>query len=75
MPQNQTYLPMFNVSKIWRIQVLGGKMETIASQNDSQRINALIAKAMRITPKDFDAAWAAGRELSLAEAIALAMMQ
>jgi predicted ATPase/DNA-binding XRE family transcriptional regulator len=62
-------------AKIWgAAEALSEKMGLLDSPDDRRRIDALIAEARtRIAPETFDAAWAEGRELSLDEAIALAM--
>jgi len=63
-------------AKIWgAVEALTEKLGTAFAPCFRRRTDALIAEARsRISPKTFAAAWAEGRELSLDEAIALAMM-
>lgn len=63
-------------AKIWgAAEALHEKIGTVAAPGDRRRTDALIAEARtRILPATFAAAWAEGRNLSLHEAVALAMM-
>ena len=63
-------------ARIWgAAEALLEKMGVVHTPHDRRRMEALIAEARsRINPKTFAAAWAEGRELSLDEAIALAMV-
>ena len=61
---------------IWgAAEAIKEKMGVVQAPDHSRRTDARIAEARtRIAPEAFDAAWAEGRELSLDEAVALAMM-
>jgi predicted ATPase/transcriptional regulator with XRE-family HTH domain len=74
MPRRTT-ADVQRAAKIWgATQALREKMGTQIAPGNRKRINALIAEALsRTDPKKFAVAWAEGRELSLDEAIALAM--
>lgn len=74
MPRRTT-ADVCRAAKIWgAAEALNEKMGLVNAPGDRRRTDALIAEARsRISPKTFDAAWAEGRELSLDEAIALAM--
>jgi predicted ATPase len=72
---HRTTADVQRAAKIWgAAEVLNEKMGLVNAPDNRRRTDALIAEARRrINPKAFDAAWAEGRELSLDEAIELAM--
>jgi tetratricopeptide (TPR) repeat protein len=74
MPRRTT-ADVSRAAKIWgAVEALNEKMGLVNAPGDRRRTDALIAEAhSRINPKTFVAAWAEGRELSLDEAIELAM--
>jgi hypothetical protein len=74
MPRRTT-ADVCRAAKIWgAAEAMNEKMGLVNAPGDRRRTEALIAEARsRIEPKKFAAAWAEGRELSLDEAIALAM--
>lgn len=74
MPRRTT-ADVQRAAKIWgAAEALNEKMGLVAAPGDRRRTDALIAEARsRINSKTFAAAWAEGRELSLDEAIELAM--
>lgn len=74
MPRRTT-ADVQRAAQIWGlVEALNKKMGRGNAPDDRRRIDALIAEARsRIAPKAFDAAWAEGRELSLDEAVELAM--
>lgn len=71
-----TTADMQRAATIWgAVEALNEKMGTVAASSRRRRTDALIAEARsRIEPSKFDAAWREGRDLSLDEAIALAML-
>jgi len=75
MPRRTT-VDVCRAAKLWgATQALHEKMGTAFAPGFRRRADVWIAEARsRINPKAFAAAWAEGRELSLDEAIALAMM-
>jgi len=75
MPRRST-ADVCRAAQIWgAAEALNAKSGLNHAPDDCRRTDALIAEARsRISPKTFAAAWAAGRELSLDEVIALAML-
>jgi tetratricopeptide (TPR) repeat protein len=75
MPRRTT-ADVRRAAKIWgAAEALNEKIGLVNAPGDRRRTDALIAEARsRINSMAFDAAWAEGRELSLDEAIALAMV-
>jgi tetratricopeptide (TPR) repeat protein len=67
---------VFRAATIWgATEALNEKMGTVAAPSDRRRSDALIKEARsRINLQTFQAAWAEGRELSLDQVIALAMV-
>jgi predicted ATPase/transcriptional regulator with XRE-family HTH domain len=73
---SRTTADVCRAANIWgAAEALMAKSGRVNAPGDRRRTDALIAEARsRIAPETFDAAWAEGRELSLDEAIELAMM-
>ena len=73
---HRTTADVQRAAKIWgATEALNEKMGLVNAPDNRRRTDALIAEARtRIAPKTFAAAWAEGRELSLDEVIALAML-
>jgi tetratricopeptide (TPR) repeat protein len=71
----RTTADVCRAAQLWgAAEALNEKMGLVNAPGDRRRTDALIAEARsRLAPKLFDAAWAEGRELSLDEAVALAM--
>jgi tetratricopeptide (TPR) repeat protein len=74
MPRRTT-ADVQRAAKMWgAAKALNEKMGLVNAPSDRRRTDALIFEARsRIDPRKFDAAWAAGRDLSLAQAVAYAL--